>query len=380
MFSEISGFINYLTVEKGLSRNTLAAYKSDLAKLQRFLETRKLPLAALTPNQLQDFVQTLQQEAGSASRVLSELRKFLKKRNLSLESLTPSQRQEFVQTLQQEAGSASRVLSALQKFLNKRKLSLESLTPSQRQEFIRKFQLDARSISRILSAVRGLCRWMVLEGRRTEDPSENLELPIVWKRLPGVLSLRQVEALLSQPDRKKPRGPGDKDMLLRDKAMLEVLYATGLRVSELVSLEVRDLHRDRDQGYLNCQGKGGKVRAVPLGNSAREALEQYMEHARQSLLKGKGSSLVFVTNRGRGMTRQGFWKMIRRYGELAGIRSSLKPHALRHSFATHLLQRGADLRAVQMMLGHSDLSTTQIYTHVLKERLKGIYREHHPRA
>ncbi|MCY3758036.1 MAG: site-specific tyrosine recombinase XerD [Acidobacteria bacterium] len=255
--------------------------------------------------------------------------------------------------------------------MKKRKLSLSSLTPSQRQKFIRKLRLDARSISRILSAVRGLCRWMVLEGRRTEDPSENLELPKVWKRLPGVLSLNQVEELLSRPDQKEPRG-------YRDKAMLEVLYATGLRVSELVSLRVRDLKLE--VGYLECQGKGGKVRAVPLGDSAKEALEQYLHQARRSLDKGKGSSLIFLTNRGKGMTRQGFWKMLRRYGKDAGIRSSLKPHAVRHSFATHLLQRGADLRAVQMMLGHSDISTTQIYTHVLKERLKEIYREHHPRV
>lgn len=305
MISEISGFINYLTVEKGLSRNTLNAYNSDLAKLRKFLEERKLPLASLTQSHLQEFVRTLQQKPLDGQPI------------------------------------------------------------------------SARSISRILVTVRGLCRWMVLEGRRIEDPSENLESPAVWKRLPQVLSLDQVEELLCQPDRKKPRGPGHKAMLLRDKAMLEVLYATGLRVSELVSLQVRDLNLDA--GYLDCQGKGGKVRAVPLGNSAQEALEQYLDQARQ-MLKGTGSSLIFLTNRGQGMTRQGFWKMLRRYGKLAGIRSSLKPHAVRHSFATHLLQRGADLRAVQMMLGHSDISTTQIYTHVLKERLKEIYREHHPRV
>lgn len=305
MISEISGFINYLAVEKGLSRNTLNAYKSDLAKLRLFLEARKISLGSLTQGHLQEFVRTLQRKP-CVGRPIS-----------------------------------------------------------------------ARSISRILVTVRGFCRWLVLEGKRTEDPSENLEAPAVWKKLPKVLSLDQVEKLLSQPDRKKPRRPGDKAMRLRDKAMLEVLYATGLRVSELVSLRVRDLKLE--VGYLDCQGKGGKVRAVPLGNSAKEALEQYLDQARQSMLKGRASALIFVTNRGQGMTRQGFWKMLRRYGELAGIRSPLKPHAVRHSFATHLLQRGADLRAVQMMLGHSDISTTQIYTHVLKERLKQIYREHHPR-
>ena len=259
------------------------------------------------------------------------------------------------------------------------------MTQSQLQEFVGTLRqkppggqaISARSISRILVTVRGLCRWLVLEGIRAEDPSENLESPTVWKKLPEVLSLGQVEELMSQPDRRPGRTPAAKAMLLRDKAMLEVLYATGLRVSELVTLKVRDLKLD--VGYLDCQGKGGKVRAVPLGNSAKEALKRYMDQARQSFLKGKGSPMIFLTNRGQGMTRQGFWKMLRRYGKLAGIRSSLKPHAVRHSFATHLLQRGADLRAVQMMLGHSDISTTQIYTHVLKERLKEIYREHHPR-
>ena len=294
MISEISGFINYVTVEKGLSSNTLNAYKLDLAKLRKFLEKRQLPLASLTQSHLQEFIQALRLQG-----------------------------------------------------------------------------LEARSISRILVTVRGLCRWMVLEGRRTEDPSENLESPKTWKKLPEVLSLDQVEELLSQPDLTRHRG-------LRDKAMLEVLYATGLRVSELVSLQVRDLRRDL--GYLHCQGKGGKVRVVPLGRSALAALEQYLMQARQTYLKGKDSPMIFLNYRGQGMTRQGFWKILRNYGRRAGIRSSLKPHALRHSFATHLLQRGADLRAVQMMLGHSDISTTQIYTHVLKERLKGIYRQHHPRT
>ena len=306
MISEIAGFINYLTVEKGLSRNTLHAYRSDLEKLRKFLEERELPLVSATQSHLQEFVRALQQKPPDGQPV------------------------------------------------------------------------SARSISRILVTVRGLCRWMVLEGKRTEDPSENLESPTVEKKLPRVLSLDQVEALLSQPDLRPGKTPAARAMRLRDKAMLEVLYATGLRVSELVSLQVRDLNLD--VGYLDCQGKGGKVRAVPLGDSAKEALEQYRDHARQSLLKGKGSPMIFLTSRGQGMTRQGFWKMLRRYGKLAGIRSPLKPHAVRHSFATHLLQRGADLRAVQMMLGHSDISTTQIYTHVLKERLREIYREHHPRV
>ena len=157
---------------------------------------------------------------------------------------------------------------------------------------------------------------MVLEGKRTEDPSENLESPTVEKKLPRVLSLDQVEALLSQPDLRPGKTPAGRAMRLRDKAMLEVLYATGLRVSELVSLQVRDLNLD--VGYLDCQGKGGKVRAVPLGNSAKEALEQYLDQARQSFLKGKGSPMIFLTSRGQGMTRQGFWKMLRRYGKLAG--------------------------------------------------------------
>ena len=188
---------------------------------------------------------------------------------------------------------------------------------------------------------------------------------------PKILSLEEVDLLLSQPNLSTLLG-------VRDKVMLEVLYATGLRVSELTSLRLSEL--SLDLGYLTCIGKGSKMRVVPLGRSALQHLESYLRSARIQLLKGKTSDFVFVNRRGSRLTRQGFWKIIRDYGRKAGIKISLKPHLLRHSFATHLLQRGADLRSVQLMLGHADISTTQIYTHIVKERLKNLYLQHHPRA
>jgi integrase/recombinase XerD len=198
-----------------------------------------------------------------------------------------------------------------------------------------------------------------------------VEGPKAAKTLPKVLSISQVDELLSQPDLSMKYG-------LRDKAMLEVLYATGLRVSELTALELQAVNAEL--GYVTCVGKGGKARVVPLGRSALNALESYLRHSRLGLLKGKTSNWLFLNRHGQRLTRQGFWKIIVAYGRKAQIGIPLKPHLLRHSFATHLLQRGADLRSVQMMLGHSDISTTQIYTHILKERLRGIYEQHHPRS
>ena len=265
-------------------------------------------------------------------------------------------------------------LSKFERFLDEKNLILESVTQETIQEFIyglSRHQMDGRSISRILVTIRNFFRWMVLEQKLPSNVCENIEFPKTWSKLPKVLSIEEVDLLLRQPDPVGPRG-------LRDKAMLEVLYATGLRVSELVALQINDLHLEL--GYLHCQGKGGKVRVVPLGRSAVTEVEGYMAGARARLLKKKASLFVFLNNRGTGLTRQGFWKIITTYGRRAGIHTPITPHLLRHSFATHLLQGGADLRAVQTMLGHSDISTTQIYTHVLKERLKGIYREHHPRA
>ena len=228
-----------------------------------------------------------------------------------------------------------------------------------------------RSVARWLVAVRGFFGWLAREGTIDENPAARLEPPKVWKALPKVLDGSDVERLLEAPDRVDPRGA-------RDAAMLEVLYATGLRASELVGLRLRDLRLDA--GYLSCVGKGSKERVVPLGAEANAALSAYLASGREALLAGKRSESVFVGRAGSPLTRQGFWKLIKAHGRRAGIRASLSPHVVRHSFATHLLENGADLRVVQMLLGHADISTTQIYTHVNRERLKRLYRDFHPRA
>ena len=226
-------------------------------------------------------------------------------------------------------------------------------------------------MARVLVTLRNFFQFLVFDRDLPENPCLNVEGPKATRTLPKVLSVNQVDELLSQPDVTKTYG-------LRDKAMLEVLYATGLRVSELTSLEVQSV--SSELGYVSCVGKGGKARVVPLGRSALSALESYLRHSRLALLKGKTSNWLFLNRHGEKLTRQGFWKIIVAYGRKAQIGIPLKPHLLRHSFATHLLQRGADLRSVQLMLGHSDISPTQIYTHILKERLRGIYEQHHPRS
>ncbi len=228
-----------------------------------------------------------------------------------------------------------------------------------------------RSVARWIAAVRGFFAWLLSEEAVREDPTAHLEAPRTWRTLPRVLGSRDVEALLACPDRGDSRG-------LRDAAMMEVLYATGLRVSELVGLRLGDLHLDA--GYLRCLGKGSKERVVPLGGEADHALQRYLATGRPALLGARRNDVLFVNHRGGGMTRQGFWKILKAYGKRAGIRASLSPHTLRHSFATHLLEHGADLRSVQVLLGHADISTTQIYTHVNRERLKRLYQSHHPRA
>jgi integrase/recombinase XerD len=228
-----------------------------------------------------------------------------------------------------------------------------------------------RSVARWLVAVRGFYAWLAAAGGIGDNPASRLEPPKVWKALPHVLDGRDVERLLETPDRAEPRGG-------RDAAMLEVLYATGLRVSELCGLRLDDLHLDG--GYVRCVGKGAKERVVPIGGEANAALRSYLAEGRPALLAGRRSEAVFVGRGGAPLTRQGFWKLLRAYARQAGIRTALSPHVLRHSFATHLLENGADLRAVQMLLGHADISTTQIYTHVNRERLKRLYLDFHPRA
>lgn len=227
------------------------------------------------------------------------------------------------------------------------------------------------SVARSLSAIRGFHKYLMLDGLAHMDPTVNIETPRGWKRLPKTLSSMDVDSLLNQPDLSAPIG-------LRDKAMLELLYATGLRVSELVGLRIPDINLER--GFLIVMGKGSKERAVPMGEIAITAIKQYLAHARQTLLNGKDSGLLFISSKRRGITRQMFWERIKFYTIKAGIGKSISPHTLRHSFATHLLDNGADLRAVQAMLGHSDISTTQIYTHVSRERLKQIHEKYHPRG
>ena len=208
-------------------------------------------------------------------------------------------------------------------------------------------------------------------GRTRVDPTAELAAPRQWKRLPRFLALDEVDRLLEEPDTSKPLGG-------RDRAMLQLLYATGLRVSELVS--VKRNHLNMELGGVRATGKGGKQRLVPVGRQAVAAGQSYLENDRSRILKGKNSEYLFVTARGSLLTRQAFWNLLRRYGLQAGIAGKLSPHVVRHSFATHLLERGADLRSLQIMLGHADISTTQIYTHVLRERLRKVYDEHHPRS
>lgn len=227
------------------------------------------------------------------------------------------------------------------------------------------------SAARSLAAIRGFHKFLLIDRLANTDPTVNIETPHGWKRLPKTLSSSDVDSLLNQPDLTTPIG-------LRDKAMLELLYATGLRVSELVGLTLRDINLER--GYLVVMGKGSKERAVPLGEVASAAVQDYLTNGRPTLLNSKESDYLFISSQHRGITRQMFWERIKFYTQKAGIAKNVSPHTLRHSFATHLLDNGADLRAVQAMLGHSDISTTQIYTHVSRERLKKIHEQYHPRS
>lgn len=232
--------------------------------------------------------------------------------------------------------------------------------------------LAAPSRARTLAAVRGLHRFLVREGATAENPTSTIALPRAGRRLPEILSVQEVDRLLAAPDTSTREG-------LRDRAMLELLYATGLRVSELVSLELGRLHLD--PGYVLATGTGRKQRLVPVGEEAIRWLRRYLEEARPAFLRGGQAAVhLFLTSRGGPMTRQGFWKLLRAHAARAGIARRISPHKLRHSFATHLVERGADLRAVQTMLGHADVSTTQVYTHVSQAHLRRLYDKFHPRA
>jgi integrase/recombinase XerD len=291
----LNSYLNHVRVEKGLSPNTLTAYRRDLTKFEAFAKKRKLAVEGVSRDDLVDFLATLYRQ-----------------------------------------------------------------------------KLESRSVARNLVTLRNFFRHAQVEEWIKSDPSMNLESPKVRKSLPGYLKLKDVEHLMAQPDIKKPLG-------VRDRAMLEVLYSTGLRVSELTGLRVADL--DMKVGCVRCIGKGDKERIVPIGRKALAMVEKYLRTVRPQLArKGAASPALFVNRRGKALTRVGVWKILSDYGRQAGLRTALTPHMLRHSFATHLLERGADLRSVQLMLGHSDISTTQIYTHLVDEKLKQIYKAHHPRA
>ena len=290
----IDSFLDYLSVERALAKNTILAYRADLNLYLDFLEKRSIQiLSKAAKNDIVEFMLS-----------------------------------------QKEQG------------------------------------VSPTSIARRLAAIRMFHRFLARERVLKSDPTTLIDSPKLWKKVPDTLSLNEVEALISQPDVRQMQG-------LRDKAILETLYATGMRVSELSNLKSNNVNLDI--GFLRCIGKGNKERVIPLGKKAIHSINRYLESSRAHFLKQKKSDLLFISRSGSGLSRQSVWKLIKRYAKEAKIKKTIKVHTLRHSFATHLLERGADLRSVQEMLGHSNISTTQIYTHIDKERLKTIHKMFHPR-
>lgn len=290
----LSQYLDYLSVEKGLSLNTVESYKNDLIKFFQYILDKRLNWANLDRKQIDNYLASVQNEGTSVA-----------------------------------------------------------------------------TISRYISSIRSFYKFAFNEKASKANPVEDVELPRKPQKLPAFLSTEEVDRLLEAPDISTPIG-------LRDAAMLELLYATGERVSEIINLRMEDVNRE--EGYLLCTGKGGKQRLIPFGDRAGELLDKYILKSRPLLLKGEPNQFLFISNRRDGLSRKTFWKMIKTYRLKAGIEKDFSPHTLRHSFATHLLERGADLRSVQMLLGHSDISTTQIYTHVNQIRMKTIYDKYHPRA
>ena len=270
--------------------------------------------------------------------------------------------------------SYARDLQGLAAFASKKGKAVETLDRKDLEAFVRSLMsggLAPRSVARAVACVRGFYRFVALERQDRETPAEDLRAPKAWPALPKFLDFDEVDRLLAQPDVSTPRG-------MRDKALIETLYASGMRVSELIGVKPGELNLE--EGYLTCTGKGDKQRIVPLGDEAAAWVRRYMREGRPTLLHGRSSPWLFVNARDGGpLSRVGFWKVLKEYGNKAGITRDISPHVLRHSFATHLLERGADLRAIQAMLGHADLSTTQIYTHVLEARLRAVYDTFHPR-
>jgi integrase/recombinase XerD len=290
--------------------------------------------------------------------------------------------QEFIDYLGHEKGLATNTLESYSRDLKQyygflsgdSTASLENASQSTIVAYLmylRKQGKATATIARRLAALKAFYQFLVKENYVSSDPTGDLSSPKLERKLPKVLTVSEVERLLNQPDLSTPAGK-------RDKAMLELLYATGIRVSELVNLNILDV--DLREGFVRCMGKGSKERVVPMGDIAVSALRAYLEGARSRLVADAKEKALFVNHHGRRLTRQGFWKIVKKYATQAQIRKEITPHTLRHSFATHLLENGADLRAVQEMLGHADISTTQIYTHVTKDRLKDVYAKSHPRA
>lgn len=294
MVEFIKEFLDYLSVERGLSKNTIQSYGHDLNKYISYLKSKSIQ---------------------------------------SLDNVRRQDIQDFLMHLKEKG-------------------------------------LNASSIARNLVAIKVFHRFLVNQRYIKEDITSVLETPKLWKTLPEVLDLNEVEAILERPNIRDKQG-------IRDKAALELMYATGMRVSELVGLKLNDLNLD--VGFVKCIGKGQKERIIPIGRNAKDALKKYLEKARPKFLKRHEANALFLTRLGRPMSRQSFWLMIKHYVRDARIKKRVTPHTLRHSFATHLLQRGADLRIVQELLGHANISTTQIYTHINKERLKQIHQKFHPR-
>jgi len=308
----ISGYLDSLWLEKGLSANTLSSYGSDLKKFSQWLNASEQPCS-----------------------------------NKNEKTLLQVSKVDIFD------------------YLGSRKNTAAGKNKNQTQG------VSARSTSRFISCLRGFYRYSLRENLITEDPSSQIDFPKLGRPLPKAITERDVEALLAAPNVEDVIG-------LRDRAMLELLYACGLRVSELVTLEMAQLNLR--QGVVRLYGKGNKERLVPMGEEAISVIQLYFKNARGDLLNQGLNDVVFPSKRGQKMTRQTFWHRIKHYAVIAGIKSELSPHTLRHAFATHLLNHGADLRVVQLLLGHSNLSTTQIYTHIAKQRLHDLHREHHPRG
>jgi integrase/recombinase XerD len=291
MVDPIERFLNYLTVEKGLSPNTLEAYRRDILKFREYIEENGKKITSFKRNDLVAFIDNLRNSGNQAS-----------------------------------------------------------------------------TLARRIASLRGFCRFLLIEGIIKEDPVENLSTPKGWKRIPRIIGTEEVSTLLNTPEGQK--------LSLRDRAMLEIIYSSGLRASEVVNIKMGDINFEA--GFLTIKGKGSKERVVPVNAAAIETIVNYIEESRPELLKKRSSEYLFLAKGGKPMTRQRLWQLIKKYS--AGLSIEISPHTLRHCFASHLLDGGADLRALQKMLGHTDISTTQIYTKVTPERLRKIHKEHHPRG